>query len=205
MALITDMGVTPGAGGIIMPMLKNKWKVEFFNIGGSRGQTGGATVQGDVLTLQAITGDRPKVSFEEIQLDRYNSRAWIAGKHMWEPVNFTFESDIGGRVARVFQEQLEKQQALISPSSGRVLNTAVSGQEYKFAMVVSMLDGDITPLEQWAYEGVWIQNIDYGDLDYAASEAVKLPVTFRYDHARQLILGQSGKATGGVAPFNPLR
>jgi hypothetical protein len=200
MAVITDMGVTPNAGGIIMPMLKNKWKVEFFNIGGSRGETSGS-VSSDVLTLQAITGDRPKLSFEEIQLDRYNSRAWIAGKHMWEPVSFTFEADISGRVANVLQEQLEKQQALISRNAGRVMNTAVSGQMYKFSMLVSMMDGDITPLEQWAYEGVWIQNIDYGDLDYAASEALKLPVTFRFDHARQVILGQSGKATGGPAPF----
>lgn len=200
MAVITDMGVTPNAGGIIMPMLKNKWKVEFFNIGGSRGESSGST-SSDVLTLQAITGDRPKLSFEEIQLDRYNSRAWIAGKHMWEPVSFTFEADISGRVANVLQEQLEKQQALISRNAGRVMNTPVSGQMYKFSMLVSMMDGDITPLEQWAYEGVWIQNIDYGDLDYAASEALKLPVTFRFDHARQVILGQSGKATGGPAPF----
>lgn len=201
MAVITDMGVTPGAGGIIMPMLKNKWRVDFYNIGGQRGGLAGGN-QADVLTLQAITGDRPKLSFEEIELHRYNSKSWIGGKHTWEPVNFTFESDVSGRVAAVIQEQLEKQQALIAPGSGRVLNTALAGSQYKFSMVVSMLDGDITPLEQWAYEGVWIQAVDYGDLDYAASEAVKLPVTFRYDHARQLILGQAGKATGGQAPLN---
>lgn len=203
MALITDMGVTPTDGGILMPMLKNKWRVDFYNIGGPRGAATG-TNESDVLTLQAITGDRPKLSFEEITLDRYNSRSWIAGKNSWEPATFTFESDIGGRVSRVLQEQLEKQQAIISPSAGRVLNTASSAQQYKFSMIVSMLDGDITPLEQWAYEGVWIQNVDYGDLDYAASETVKIPVTFRYDHARQLILGQSGKATGGPAPFAPI-
>lgn len=203
MAVLADMGVTQGAGGIIMPLLKNKWRVEFYNIGGTRGGQGGNNAA-DVLTLQAVTGDRPKLRFEEIQLDRYNSRGWIAGKHTWEPVNFTFEADVGGRVARVLHEQLEKQQNLISPASGRVMNTAATGEQYKFAMVVSMLDGDITPLEQWAYEGVWIQNIDYGDLDYAASEALKIPVTFRFDHARQLILGQSGKATGGTAPFSPI-
>jgi hypothetical protein len=204
MALITDMGVTENSGGIIMPMLKNKWRVDFFNIGGNRGtQTG--TNAADVLTLQAITGDRPKLSFEEIQLDRYNSRDWIAGKHSYEPVTFTFESDISGRVSSVLQQQLEKQQALISPAHGRVLNSATSAQQYKFSMIVSMLDGDITPLEQWAYESVWIQNIDWGDLDYAASETVKIPVTFRFGNARQLVLhNKSGKATGAAAPFNPI-
>lgn len=203
MAVITDMGVTQNAGGIIMPMLKHKWRVDFYNIGGNRSSGTGST-QGDVLTLQAVSGDRPKLTFEEITLDRYNSRAWIAGKHSWDPVTFTFEADISGRVSSVLQEQLEKQQALISPNAGRVMNSALSGQQYKFSMIVSMLDGDITPLEQWAYEGVWISNIEYGDLDYAASEAVKLPVTFRFDHARQLILPQNGKATGGQAPFQPI-
>jgi hypothetical protein len=201
MALIIDMGVTPNAGGIIMPLLKNKWKVEFFNIGGTRVQP--ASTQADVLTLQAITGDRPKLSFEEIELHRYNSRAWVAGKHSWDPVSFTFEADMSGMVAGVLQDQLEKQQALIARGQGPVMNTAASGQQYKFSMLVSMLDGNITPLEIWAYEGVWIQQIDYGDLDYAASEAVKLPVTFRFDHARQIILGQTGKATGGPAPLAP--
>ena len=85
-----------------------------------------------------------------------------------------------------------------------MFNSAVSGEQYKFGMVVSMLDGDITPLEQWAYDGCWIQTIDYGDLDYAASEAVKLPVTFRYDNARQVILPQFGNATGGRAGQAPL-
>lgn len=199
MALIIDMGVTSDAGGIIHPKLKNKWRVNFHGIGGGRGDTG--STRSDVLTLQAITGDRPKLEFEEIQLDRYNSRAWIAGKHMWQPANFTFEDDIGGRVTAIFQEQIEKQQALISVGAGRVLNTALSGQEYKFAMTVEMLDGDVNPLQIWAYEGVFLQNIDYTDLDYAASESVKITCAFRFDHARELVVGIDGRATGGVAPL----
>lgn len=200
MAVITDMGVTAGAGGMLQPLLKHKWRVDFYNIGGPRGAASNTNIS-DVLTLQAIQGDRPKLSFEKIQLDRYNSRAYISGKHTWEPVTFTFEADISGRVAAVFQQQIEKQQALISPGSGRVMNSAASAQQYKFAMIISMLDGDITPLEQWALEGCWIENYDLGDLDYSTSETVKIPVTFSYDHARQLILPQSGKATGGQAPF----
>lgn len=202
MALITDMGVTVGAGGIQHPMVKNKWRLDFYNVGGERGLTSG-TAEAEILTLQVVSGDRPKITFEEITLDRYNSRGWVAGKSSWEPATFVFESDIGGRVSRVFQQQIEKQQALIAPGAGRVLNSARSGQDYKFAMVLSMLDGDVTVLEQWAYEGCWISNLDNGDVDYAASEAMKITATFRFDHARQLIFGRDGKATGGIAPFDP--
>lgn len=205
MALITDMGVTTGAGGIAHPMVKNKWRVDFYNFGGERGAASG-TVESDILTLQAITGDRPKLTFDDIVLDRYNSRGWIAGKHTWEPVTFAFESDIGGRTSQVFQQQLEKQQALIAPGAGRLMNSARSAQDYKFGMLVSIMDGDITVLEQWAIEGVFINNIDYDNLDMAASEVIKITATFRYDHARQLIFGADGKATGvGMAPMGPLQ
>lgn len=199
MALITDMGVVPNAGGILHPIVKHKWRVFFQGIGGPRGSTPIAGIDTEVLTLQAVQADRPKLEFDEIELHRYNSRAWIAGKHNWQPVTYQFEADVGGRVTQIFQEQLEKQQAIIAPNSGRVLNSAYAGQEYKFAMISQMLDGDITPLETWAHEGCFIQNIDYGDKDYSVSEAIKLVVTIRFDHARQLISGIEGKATGGIA------
>ena len=34
-------------------------------------------------------------------------------------------------------------------------------------------------------EGCWLQNVDWGDLDYSSSEAVSITLTIRYDHARQ--------------------
>lgn len=202
MALITDMGVTVGAGGILHPMVKNKWRVDFYNFGGQRGEVVGSN-DNEILTLMAVSGDRPKISFEEIQLERYNSRGWIAGKTNWEPVTFTFESDISGRALNVFQQQVEKQQRSIGVGAGRVFNSASSAQDYKFAVVVSQLDGDQKVLEQWSYEGAFVTNIDYGDLDYSASESLKIVATFRYDNARQLIIGMNGKAVGtGVGPLD---
>lgn len=200
MAILADFGVLPSPGGILHPQTKNKWKVTFLGIG-----TGGLVgpVQSgngqDILTLQAVQGDRPKLEFEEIELHRYNSRGWIAGKHNWTSSVWQFESDVGGRVSQILQNQLELQQTIIAPtgSPSGVMRTARGGEDYKFAMICAMMDGDVTAIESWAYEGVWIQNIDYGDVDYAANEQVKIAVTFRYDHARQLICGIDKNATGG--------
>jgi hypothetical protein len=200
MALITDFGVTSNDGGILHPKQRNKWKVTFLGVGGGRG-AGGAGGDAQPLTVQAITTDRPKLEFEPVQLDRYNSRAWIAGKHTWQPLQMTFEDDIGGGVTRILQQQVERQQALIAPGSGPVLNTARSGQDYKFAIRLEMLDGDEVPLEVWAVEGCFMMNLDYGDLDYASGDATKIAITVRYDHARQLDLGIDGKATGGQGSF----
>lgn len=193
MALVTDMGVLGAGDEILQPMLKNRFRISFQGIGG----TGNPFA--NILTLQAITTDRPKLSFEEVTLDRYNSKAYIAGKHSFEPINVVFESDIGGDVIQTIQAQLEAQQKITGMSSAARLPAARAGADYKFAMIIEQLDGDNVVFETWFIEGAWIQQVDYGDLDYTASETVKITLSVRFDHARQDITGQSAKATGGSA------
>lgn len=194
MATINDIGI-PGIGtGILQPKLKNRWRVTFANLG--------AGADSQPLSMQAINVTRPVLSFEEVQLDRYNSRAWVAGKHMFEPMTITFEDDISGSASRVIQAQLQEQQHLIG-SEGPFLAAASEGSLYKFVTNLDLMDGGTeNVVEKWTVEGCFIQNIDYTDLDYAASEAVQITMTIRYDHARQDITtgysGGEGVATGGA-------
>ena len=192
MATINDIGI-PGIGtGILQPKLKNLWRVTFANLGG------GADAQ--PLSLQAVTVTRPTFSFEEVQLDRYNSRAWVAGKHTFEPMTITFEDDVTGTASQVLQEQLQAQQWLIG-AEGPWLGKGEEGSLYKFVTYLDMLDGKEQVIEKWTVEGCFIQNIDYTDLDYADSAAVQITTTIRYDHARQDLGGYNageGVATGGA-------
>jgi len=192
MATINDFGI-PGAGaGILQPKQKHKWRITFANLGG------GADSQ--PLTVQAITATRPVLSFEEVQLDRYNSRSWIAGKHTFEPMTATFEDDITGTASKVIQDQIQKQQWLIG-AEGQWLASAGEGSLYKFVTNLDILDGNDQTVERWTMEGCWFNNIDYTDLDAAASDAVQITVSIRYDHARQDIGGYNqgqGIATGGA-------
>lgn len=192
MATINDFGI-PGVGtGILQPKLKHKWKVTFANIGG------GADSQ--PLSMQAVTITRPVLSFEEVQLDRYNSRAWVAGKHTFEPMTLTFEDDVSSSASQVLQDQLQNQQFIIG-AEGPFLAAAGEGSLYKFVTYLDLLDGNEQIIEEWVVEGCWLQNIDYTDLDYAASDAVQITCTVRYDHARQSLGGYDqgeGVATGGA-------
>lgn len=192
MATINDIGI-PGVGsGILQPKLKNRWRVTFANLGGG--------VDSQPLSHQAITVTRPVLSFEEIQLDRYNSRAWVAGKHTFEPMTVTIEDDVTGGATQVIQEQLQNQQQLIG-AGGQFLAPAGEGSLYKFVTYLDLLDGNEQVIEKWTVEGCWFQNVDYMDLDYAASEAVQITMTIRYDHARQDVGGYDqgqGVATGGA-------
>ena len=192
MATINDFGI-PGVGtGILQPKLKHKWKVTFANIGG------GADSQ--PLSMQAVTVTRPVLSFEEVQLDRYNSRAWVAGKHTFEPMTLTFEDDVSSSASQVLQDQLQNQQFIIG-AEGPFLAAAGEGSLYKFVTYLDLLDGNEQIIEEWVVEGCWLQNIDYTDLDYATSDAVQITCTVRYDHARQSLGGYDqgeGVATGGA-------
>ena len=192
MATINDIGI-PGVGsGILQPKLKNRWRVTFANLGG------GADSQ--PLSLQAVTLTRPVLSFEEVQLDRYNARAYVAGKYTFEPMTITFEDDVTSTATQVLQEQIQNQQFLIG-AEGQWLAAAGEGSLYKFVTYLDLLDGNEQVIEKWTVEGCFIQNIDYMDLDYAASEAVQITVTLRYDHARQDAGGYDqgqGVALGGA-------
>lgn len=187
MAVLGDMGIAGQGDEILQPMLKNRFRVEFNGMGNA-----------EYLTLQVITADRPKLEFEEIVLDRYNSRAYIAGKHSFQTVNVVFESDIGGGVLSAIQDQLEYQQRLIGMESKILMPASRSGGRYKFRTKIIQLDGDDNAFETWYLEGCFLQNVDWGDLDYSASETLKITATIRYDLARQEINGTKESAVTGV-------
>lgn len=191
MANLHDMGVD--GSSILSPQHKNRWKLRFTNLGGG---------DGEILRLQAIQADRPKLAFEKITLDRYNTRAYIAGKYTWETVNFTFEADTGGLVSDAIKAQLERQQNIIDFGSAPTMPAAVSGQDYKFAVKMEQFSGQEQALEFWRLDGCWIENADWGDWDYAASETVKITLTISFDHARLTSRGahRYDRALGGIAP-----
>lgn len=187
------MGI-PGVGtGILQPKLKNRWRVTFIGIGadGSSSQP---------LSHQAVTVTRPSLSFAEVELHRYNSRAYVAGKHEWQPCQISFEDDVTGSASRIINDQVSKQQFLIG-AEGPFLGAAEEGSIYKFAAKIEMLDGKEQVIEKWVMQGCFIQQADYTDLDFSASEAVMINLTLRFDHAYQEIGGYNagqGIALGGA-------
>jgi hypothetical protein len=194
MATLANFGI-PGAGaGILHPRLKNKFRITFLNMGklvpGSNSRN---------LTMQVTNITLPNLTFEEVVLHRYNSTAYVAGKHSWEPITVTVEDDITGLAATVVKAQLETQQRLIgSDLDGRWLNTAATGSDYKFGVKIDQLDGDEGVVQQWILEGAMVVSADFGDRDYSASEAATITMSVRFDHARHIESGAGyGTALGG--------
>ena len=194
MATLANFGI-PGAGaGILHPRLKNKFRITFLNMGKLVPGTNSRN-----LTMQVTNITLPNLTFEEVVLHRYNSTAYVAGKHSWEPITVTVEDDITGLASKVVVAQLETQQRIVgSDLDGRWLNTAATGSDYKFGVKIDQLDGDEGVVQQWVLEGAMITSTDFGDRDYSASEAATITMSLRLDHARHIESGSGyGTALGG--------
>lgn len=191
MATINDIGIPNLGTGILQPKLSNRWRVTFAGIGGG--------ADSNPISVQAIAIKRPKLKFEKVDLHRYNSIAYVASKHSWDPINMTIQDDVSSTASNVIQKQITKQQWLIG-SEGQFLATAADAASYKFATTIEMLDGNDQVLESWIVEGCWFDDIDYGDLKYEDGKAMEITISMVYDHARQVIgsvKDVNGLATGG--------
>jgi len=166
--------------GLLFPKLAYGFRATFENFGISSPRT--------ELTKQIKTFARPKLAFEPLTVDVYNSKVHFAGKHTWEDITVSFRDDVSGAVTRLVGEQVQKQFDMMEQSR------ASSGIDYKFISRFEVLDGgngqfDANVLETWEMYGCFITNVAYSDGDYASSEPMTVDVTLRFDNAVQTPLG----------------
>lgn len=156
--------------GILHPKQKYRFRVVWQNFGENNGLR--------EMTANVMTCTRPKITYEDIKLDSYNSVAWIMGKHSFEPVEIKLRDDITNSVVSSVGAQVQKQMNHFEQTS------AVAGINYKFSMEIHSLDGtDNDQLESWVLDGCFIQSAAYGDGDYASGDAQEVTLSIRFDNA----------------------
>jgi hypothetical protein len=189
MSTIHDFGIPGISNTISQPKLKHHWRVSYIGIGAQ-----GSSSQ--ALSAQTVSATRPNLSFEEVELNRYNSKSYVATKHSWEPCEVVVEDDVLSTASQIVSDQLQKQQWLIG-GEGPFLGTSQEGSIYKFAMKLELLDGREQPIEKWVLQGCWIKDAKYGELNYGEHDALQINLTIRYDHAYQELGGYN--AGGGLS------
>ena len=162
--------------GLLMPKLQYRFRLVLENFGVSTPRS--------EITKQVQDVTRPSVSFDDITLDVYNSRVYMAGKHTWEPITINLRDDVNNSVSKLCGEQIQKQYDFFEQSS------AASGIDYKFQSRIEILDGGngantANVLETFELYGCYVQNINYNTLAYATSDPVLITLTVKYDNAIQ--------------------
>jgi hypothetical protein len=186
---------TPSSQGLLMPKLQYRFRALFLNFG-----VGGSTQE---LTKQVMDIQRPNVSFEEVTLDIYNSKVYLAGKNSWAETQINLRDDAAGNVSKLVGQQLQKQFDFVEQAS------AATGQDYKFQINYDILDGGngvLVPnvLESWELYGCFIKSANYNNMDYKSNEPATIQLSIRFDNAVQSPLSggigvQVGRAFGGTA------
>lgn len=128
----------------------------------------------DAFTLK--TAQRPSVTFDETVIDYINVKRYVAGKATWQPITLTLHDPI---VPSAAQKVMEWMRLCFENQTGRM------GYEsfYKKTIALKLLDPVGAVVEHFEIEGAWVQEINFGDLDYSTSDAVEISVTLRFDQS----------------------
>jgi hypothetical protein len=184
---------TEGAGSnssLLMPKLQYRFRVLLDNFGTTGGPDGTRE-----LSRQVVDVTRPNITFEQMTIDAYNSRTYLAGKHTWDPITLTLREDANNNVQKVVGQQLQRQFDFFEQSS------AVSSGSYKFQTSIEILDGGngangAAVIDRFRLVGCYIESANYNSLAYATNEAVTTTLTIRYDNAIQFGADESFEGIG---------
>ena len=162
--------------GLLMPKLQYRFRVILENFGVSTPRS--------ELTKQVVDVTRPDLSFDQITLDVYNSRVYMAGKHTWNPITLNLRDDVNNAVSKLVGEQVQKQFDFFQQAS------AASGIDYKFTARTEVLDGgqgasEPTVLETFELYGAYVESVNYNTLAYNTSDPATISLSIRYDNAIQ--------------------
>lgn len=191
MAVISNFGVPAGSGEAttLMPKLQYRFRVTFTQLG--------ASANSDTVTQNVISVGRPNLTHEEIVVDSYNSKIYLAGKHTWEAISIVLRDDMNSNVIKQVGEQLQRQLDHGAQAS------SASGAGYKFQVKVETLDGgngDGGPevFDTWELLGCYLSNVQYGELNYGTSDMVQVTMQVRFDHANHKIGTESVVGEGST-------
>ena len=122
------------------------------------------------------TANRPQVTFEEVTLEHMNVKRYVKGKGEWQQMAITLYDPVVPSAAQSVMEWV------------RLSHESVTGRDgyadfYKKDITFQVLGpvGDV--IEEWKLKGAFIQDANFGELDFGASEAVEIALTLRYDYA----------------------
>ena len=120
--------------------------------------------------------DRPNVTFQEITLDHINVKRKIKGKANWENITCELYDPVTPSGAQSVMEWI------------RLSHESVTGRDgysdfYKKDIRIKTLGpvGDI--VEEWILKGAYVQNANFGDMDWTSETPANIAITIVMDYA----------------------
>ena len=119
---------------------------------------------------------RPSIAFDTVTLDHINVKRYVKGKGEWQTLDITLYDPVVPSAAQAVMEWV------------RLSHESVTGRDgysdfYKKNVTFNVLGpvGDI--VEEWQLVGAYVETANFGEMDWATTDAINITVTLRYDYA----------------------
>jgi len=148
---------------------KHRWK--FLTLG--RGNGGFSASE----LLYLMSASRPSFKFEEPEMHHDQEVTRFAGKQDWEPITLKwYDIEQTPDVSAGLYAWLETVTNIASAN----VNTPAN---YKRTAQLAMTDGTGQETETWQICNTWPSSVNWGELDYTATDLATIEATMRYDRA----------------------
>ena len=117
----------------------------------------------------------PKSYLEEIMLNWQGFDFPIAGKHTYQSLAVTFNTDHDGRIRQNFENWINK---IHNP----ITNEYALLNEYMLDQHLQLLGNDGDPVLEFQLHDCWPMEVAAATLDYATNDMTQFDVTFRYSY-----------------------
>ena len=109
-------------------------------------------------------------------------QAYFAGKQSWEPITLKWydveqDPDVSAGIYSWLESVTNIPSANVNPPAF-----------YKRTATLSMVDGFEQPTETWSISNTWPQAVNWGELDYTATDLAVIEATMRFDRATRTCL-----------------
>ena len=120
--------------------------------------------------------NRPTIQFETIALDHINVKRKLQGKADWQDLTITLYDPIVPSAAQKVMDWIRLGHESITGRRGY-------GDFYKKDITFYLLGPVGVKIEQWTLKGAFIQQANFGELDFSSNEVATIELTLSYDYA----------------------
>ena len=120
--------------------------------------------------------NRHTIQFETISLDHINVKRKLQGKADWQDITITLYDPIVPSAAQKVMDWI------------RLGHESITGRRgyadfYKKDITFYLLGPVGDKIEQWTLKGAFIQQANFGELDFSSNEVATIELTLSYDYA----------------------
>ena len=120
--------------------------------------------------------NRPTIQFETVTLDHINVKRKLKGKGEWQDITMTLFDPIVPSGAQAVMEWVRLSHESLTGRAGYA-------DMYKKDIQCYMLGPVGDKIEQWTLKGAFINQANFGDLDWSSNDAAEIQLTLSYDYA----------------------